>query len=116
MSETGIRVAVVGGGSSYTPELVDGLLAHRDIPVERITLLDIPEGRDKQEVILDLARRMARRVGRAITIEATLDRERALAGADFVCAQYRVGGLKARVRDETIPLAHGRIGQETVGA
>ena len=116
MSETGIRVAVVGGGSSYTPELVDGLLAHRDIPVERITLLDIPEGRDKQEVILDLARRMARRVGRAITIEATLDRERALEGADFVCAQYRVGGLKARVRDETIPLAHGRIGQETVGA
>lgn len=116
MSDTGIRVAVVGGGSSYTPELVDGLLSHVDIPLERITLLDIPEGRDKQDTVVQLARRMARRAGRAVAIEATLDREQALSGADFVCAQYRVGGLAARVRDEAIPLAHGRIGQETVGA
>lgn len=116
MNQTGIRVAVVGGGSSYTPELIEGFLLHQDIPVERITLLDIPEGQEKQDVVAALAERMARRAGRAIRIESTLDREQALFGADFVCAQYRVGGLHARARDEAIPLAHGYIGQETVGA
>lgn len=116
MSETGIRVAVVGGGSSYTPELIEGFLTHPDVPVERIVLLDVTAGQDKQRIVEGLARRMVAKAGRAIRVEATLDREAALTGADFVCAQYRVGGLTARARDESIPLRHGRIGQETVGA
>ncbi|MGC8489507.1 MAG: 6-phospho-beta-glucosidase, partial [Clostridia bacterium] len=78
--------------------------------------LDVPEGKAKQDIVADLARRMIARAGRRIPVQTTLDRDEALSGADFVCAQYRVGGLRARARDESIPLAHGYIGQETVGA
>ena len=116
MAKSGIRIAVVGGGSSYTPELVDGLLARRDLPVERITLLDVAMGQEKLATVHALSHRMAERAGRDIRIEATLDREAALTGADFVCTQYRVGGLAARARDESIPLRYGALGQETVGA
>lgn len=116
MAKTGIRVSVLGGGSSYTPELVDGLIRRPDMPVERITLQDIPEGRDKLGIVTDFARRLVAHAGLSISIESTLDRVEALQGADFICAQYRVGGLQARARDESIPLRYGAIGQETVGA
>lgn len=114
---TGIRVAVVGGGSSYTPELVEGFLNYFDVlPVERITLIDVPMGADKVRIVGELARRMVARARREIAVDWTLDRREPLAGADFVCQQFRVGGLKARERDETIPLRYGAIGQETCGA
>lgn len=114
---TGIRVAVVGGGSSYTPELVEGFLRYYDVlPVERITLIDVPMGAEKVRIVGELARRMVHRAGRPTAVDWTLDRHEALAGADFVCHQFRVGGLKARERDETIPLRYGAIGQETCGA
>jgi 6-phospho-beta-glucosidase len=116
VAETGIRVAVVGGGSSYTPELIEGFLTHSDLPIERVTLLDVVAGQDKQRIVAGLAQRMVAKAGRRIRIDETLDRETAISGADFVCAQYRVGGLAARSRDESVPLRYGRIGQETVGA
>jgi 6-phospho-beta-glucosidase len=116
MAQTGIRVAVVGGGSSYTPELIDGFLQHRDIPVESITLLDVPEGKEKLSIVHGLAERMLKRAGLDVRVTATLDREEAFAGVDFVCTQYRVGGLRARARDEAIPLRYDCLGQETVGA
>lgn len=116
MASTGIRVAVVGGGSSYTPELIDGFLQHRDIPVEKITLLDVPEGKEKLSIVHALAQRMVKHAGLNIRIDATLDRDEAFSGVDFVCTQYRVGGLRARARDEAIPLRYDCLGQETVGA
>jgi 6-phospho-beta-glucosidase len=113
---TGLKLAVIGGGSSYTPELVDGLLRRSgELPVAELWLADIPVGEDKLAVVGALARRMAARAGSAMTVHTTLDRRQALAGASFVVAQIRVGGLAARVRDERIPLRYGVLGQETVG-
>ncbi len=114
---TGVRIVVIGGGSSYTPELIDGFIRHAaDLPVERITLVDVPPGADKMQVVGELGRRMLARAGLTTTLDWTLERRSALAGADFVCFQFRVGGLPAREIDEQIALAHGAIGQETVGA
>lgn len=114
---TGARITVIGGGSSYTPELVDGILNHYDeMPVEQITLVDIPDGAEKMRIVADLSRRMIEQRGRKITLDTTLDRRSALKERDFVCNQFRVGGLKARARDESIPMRYGAIGQETVGA
>lgn len=115
--KTGARITVIGGGSSYTPELVDGILNHyEEMPVEQITLVDIPDGAEKMRIVADLSRRMIQKRGRKITLDTTMDRMVALKDRDFVCNQFRVGGLKARARDESIPMRYGAIGQETVGA
>ncbi|MDR7865888.1 MAG: 6-phospho-beta-glucosidase [Sporomusaceae bacterium] len=112
----GLKVAVIGGGSSYTPELVDGLLRRAgELPVAELWLADIPAGEEKLAVVGALARRMAARTGSAMTVHTTLDRRQALAGAHYIVTQIRVGGLAARVRDERIPLRYGILGQETVG-
>ncbi len=112
----GLKVAVIGGGSSYTPELVDGLLRRAgELPVAELWLADIPAGEEKLAIVGALARRMAARAGSAMEIHTTLDRRQALAGAGYVVTQFRVGGLAARVRDERIPLKYGVLGQETVG-
>ncbi|MGE5571635.1 MAG: 6-phospho-beta-glucosidase [Bacteroidota bacterium] len=112
----GIKLAVIGGGSSYTPELVDGVIRRADeLPVKHIALVDIPEGGDKLDIIAGLARRMIRRAGLDIEVTAGFDRESAISGADFVVTQFRVGGLAARAQDERIPLKYDIIGQETTG-
>ena len=112
----GLKVAVIGGGYSYTPELVDGLLRRAgELPVAELWLADIPAGEEKLAVVGALARRMAARAGSAMTVDTTLDRRQALAGAHYIVTQIRVGGLAARVRDERIPLTYGILGQETVG-
>ncbi len=117
MSETaGLKIAVIGGGSSYTPELVEGILARREeLPVRELWLADIPAGEEKLRIVAGLAERMAARAGHPLRVQPTLDRRAALEGADFVLTQLRVGGLAGRIRDERIPLAHGVIGQETTG-
>ncbi len=110
-------MAVIGGGSSYTPELIDGFLTHYpEMPVEKITLVDIPDGREKMRIVAELSQRMIAKSGLPIEIDYTLQRQLALRDADFICNQFRVGGLKARARDESIPMRYGAIGQETVGA
>lgn len=112
-----VKIAVIGGGSSYTPEIIEGLLARReDLPLRELWLVDVPAGRRKLEIVTALARRMAARVGASFPIHATLERREALPDADFVLSQFRVGGAEARIRDERIALRHGAIGQETVGA
>ena len=111
-----LKVAVVGGGSSYTPELAEGIIARRaELPVGEVWLVDIPSGRDKLDAVAGLVGRMAARSGAGIKVHAAVDRRAALDGADFVISQFRVGGLEARIRDERIPLKHGCIGQETTG-
>ena len=110
----GVKVAVVGAGSTYTPELVEGFVSHADrLPVDELALLDVDE--ERLEVVGGLAERILARQGWTGGLTRTLDRDRALDGASFVVAQIRVGGQAARLRDETIPLAFGCIGQETTG-
>jgi 6-phospho-beta-glucosidase len=103
-----MKIAVIGAGSTYTPELVSGL------DVDELALHDIDEPR--LEVVGGLARRMLERAGARGRLTLTGELDRALEGADFVLVQIRVGGQAARLRDETIPLACGCIGQETTGA
>lgn len=111
------KLVVIGGGSSYTPELVDGLVRyHESLPVRELWLVDIEAGREKLEIVADLARRMVTKAGVPMDIRTTLDRREALPGADAVITQLRVGLLEARAKDERIALRHGCIGQETTGA
>jgi 6-phospho-beta-glucosidase len=110
-----MKIAVVGGGSTYTPELVSGLSRERDrIDVRELVLHDIDE--ERRDVVGGLAARMLGRQGYEGALEITDDLDRALDGADFVLIQIRVGGQEARLSDETLPLACGCIGQETTGA
>lgn len=111
------KIVTIGGGSSYTPELIEGFIKrYEELPVRELWLVDIEEGREKLSIITDLARRMVEKAGVPMEIHSTLDRREALPGADFVTTQFRVGGLAARALDESIPLKHGLIGQETNGA
>jgi 6-phospho-beta-glucosidase len=110
----GVKVAVVGGGSTYTPELVEGFVTRGDrLTVDELALLDIDA--DRLAIVGGLAGRMLRRVGWSGRLVLTGDRDRALEGADFVLVQLRVGGQAARFSDETIPPGFGCIGQETTG-
>jgi 6-phospho-beta-glucosidase len=109
-----VKVAVIGAGSTYTPELVSGLSRERDrIDVDRLALHDIDA--ERLQVVGALARRMLERQRYTGGIELTDQLERAVDGADFVLIQIRVGGQAARLVDETLPLACGCIGQETTG-
>jgi 6-phospho-beta-glucosidase len=110
-----VRIAVVGGGSTYTPELVEGFLARHDrLPVDELVLYDIDA--DRLSIVGGLADRMAEQAGVGMRVVSTTSREAALDGADFVVVQLRVGGQAARLIDETLPPRYGTIGQETVGA
>jgi 6-phospho-beta-glucosidase len=106
---------VIGAGSTYTPELVSGLVREREqIDVHSLVLHDIdPERRD---VVGGLARRILERQGYSGALSITGDLDSALDGADAILIQIRVGGQAARLRDETIPAACGCVGQETTGA
>jgi 6-phospho-beta-glucosidase len=111
----GVKVAVVGGGSTYTPELVEGFVTRGDrLPVDDLVLLDIDP--ERLSVVGALAERMMRKAGWSGNLTLTAERDEALEGADFVIVQLRVGGQAARFQDETIPLRFGCIGQETTGA
>ncbi len=111
----GIKVAVVGGGSTYTPELVDGLCDHEDrMVVDDLVLLDPDELR--RDVVGGLSERILRGRGWPGAFSTTADPDAALEGADFVVVQLRVGGQAARRVDETLPVGFGCLGQETVGA
>ena len=106
-----MKIAVVGGGSTYTPELVSGLTR---LDVDEFMLEDIDP--ERREVVGGMARRMLDRQGFAGRLEVTGDLDTALEGAAYVLVQIRVGGQESRLRDETLPLACGCIGQETTGA
>ena len=111
----GTKVVVVGGGSTYTPELVDGLCDVEDrMVVDDLVLLDPSEQR--REVVGGLSERILRARGWGGTFATTADPHAALEGADFVVVQLRIGGQAARHVDETLPVGYGCLGQETTGA
>jgi 6-phospho-beta-glucosidase len=110
-----MKLAVVGGGSTYTPELVAGLARERGrLGLRELWLHDIDA--ERREVVGAMAGRMLSAARCDIELGVTGDLERALEGAAFVLIQLRVGGQRARLSDETVPLACGCIGQETTGA
>jgi 6-phospho-beta-glucosidase len=110
----GLKIAVVGGGSTYTPELVEGLATREDrLPVDELVLFDVDPGR--LDVVGGLAGRMLARAGWGGRLVRTGRREEAVDGADFVVVQLRVGGQAMRLVDETLPLEFGCVGQETTG-
>jgi len=110
-----LKIVIVGAGSSYTPELVEGLHTNREkLPVKEIVLVDTDENR--LSIMDGFIKRFVKNLGFAVKIWSTNAREEAFVGADFVAVQIRVGGNKARIDDEKIPLKYGLIGQETTGA
>lgn len=117
MKKRKIKIATIGGGSSYTPELIEGFIKRKDeLPISELWLVDIEEGREKLEIVGAMAQIMVKAAGLDWKVYLTLDRREALKDADFVSTQFRVGLLDARIKDERIPLTHGIIGQETNGA
>lgn len=113
----GIKVVTIGGGSSYTPELIEGFIRRKEeIPIREIWLVDIEEGKEKLEIVGQLAKRMVKQAGLNWEVHLSLNRRKALKDADFVTTQFRVGLLDARIKDERIPLSYGILGQETNGA
>lgn len=109
-----MKLVIIGGGSSYTPELVEGVIEHYEaLPFAELCLMDIDE--ERLEILAGLSRRMLARADLPVVVTATADRKRALEGASFVNCLIRVGGMDARIKDERIPLRYDIIGQETTG-
>jgi len=117
MSREALKMVTIGGGSSYTPELIEGFIKRQDqLPIKEIWLVDIPDGEKKLNIVGNMAKRMVKAAGLDWEIHLTLNRREALKDADFVSTQFRVGLLEARVKDERIPGSYGFLGQETNGA
>jgi len=112
-----LKIAVIGGGSSYTPELIEGIIQrYEQLPVTELALVDVESGREKVEIIAALTGRMLRHKGLEhvkVSVHFTLDE--AIRGANFVLTQLRVGQLAARAQDERLGLKYNLLGQETTG-
>ncbi|HEY3345195.1 MAG TPA: 6-phospho-beta-glucosidase [Anaerolineaceae bacterium] len=109
-----MKITVIGGGSTYTPELINGFLSRCDIlPLSELWLMDIDEQR--LAVVGGFAQRMVQAAGEPFKVVLTGDRKAAIRGADYVITQLRVGQMPARVADEYLGRRHGLIGQETTG-
>jgi 6-phospho-beta-glucosidase len=109
------KITVIGSGSTYTPELINGFIEYQDkITVNAIDLYDIDDNR--LEITGLLAQRMFDRAGISTQLRLIKNRIEAIEGADFIISQIRVGQIPSRIIDERIPLKHGVLGQETVGA
>ncbi|HEI8868996.1 TPA: 6-phospho-beta-glucosidase [Serratia odorifera] len=112
-----LKIAIIGGGSSYTPELVEGLIQRIDqLPVSELALVDVEPGREKVAIIAALTKRMLARHGlEQVKVSVHFSLDEAIRGARFVLTQFRVGQLPARAADERLGLKYHLIGQETTG-
>ena len=108
------KITVIGGGSTYTPELIDGFIQHEnDLQVREIALYDIDE--ERLNVVGGMAQRMVKYAEMDTEVTLNLDRPKAIDGAKFVLSSMRIGHMAARILDEKIPLKYNVIGQETTG-
>lgn len=112
-----LKIAVIGGGSSYTPELIEGIiLRHQQISVTELALVDVEAGREKVAIIAALTQRMLKRHGlEQVKVSVHFSLDEAIRGAQFVLTQLRVGQLAARAADERLGLKYHLLGQETTG-
>src|SRR5699024_3764141 len=95
-----LKIVTIGGGSSYTPELLEGMILRKDrLNIKEIWLVDVESGQEKLEIVGEMAKRMVKAAGLEWKVHLTLDRREALKDADFVTTQFRVGQLDARIRD-----------------
>ena len=109
-----LKVTVIGGGSTYTPELVSGFLARlAEFPLDELWLMDIDE--ERLQVVGSFAQRMVEAKGSPFKVILSTNQMESVSGADYVTTQLRVGHMEARRRDEYLGLRHGLIGQETTG-
>jgi 6-phospho-beta-glucosidase len=109
-----MKITVIGGGSTYTPELVNGFLSQAvNVPLTELWLMDIDETR--LEIVGGFAGRMVAAHGSPFRVILSSDQREAIRGANYVITQLRVGQMPARVRDEYLGKRHGLIGQETTG-
>ncbi len=111
-----MKICVVGAGSNYTPELINGIInqTQQELPIKTISLTDIDEKR--LDIMAGLADRMIKSSDKKIEIIKTTDLKKAVTDIDFAISQIRVGGVEARIQDEKIPLKYNTLGQETTGA
>lgn len=111
----GLKISIIGAGSTYTPELIEGIITRRDsLKIDKLCLMDI--NTEKLGIIFTLTERMLIKAGYQLNVTQTTNLDEAISGSDYILAQIRVGGLEYRVKDEKIPLKHGLLGQETTGA
>lgn len=109
-----MKISVIGGGSAYTPGLVEGLIAfHEEVPFSELCLMDIDQ--PKLATVGAIVAKIVAAALPEVKVTTTADRVEAIAGSAYVLCQIRVGGLAGRVLDEKIPLRYQVIGQETVG-
>lgn len=114
MGKQGVKIAIIGSGSTYTPELIDGFIQLKnEIPIREISFMDIDNR--KRTIVGGLCIRMLHQAEMDCKTVLTKDLDEAIAGADFVVTQIRVGKLPARILDEKIPVKYGLLGQETTG-
>jgi 6-phospho-beta-glucosidase len=109
-----MKVAVIGGGSSYTPELINGFLERQDsFPISELWLMDILQ--ERLDVVGKFAQRMVAAAGSPFQVHLTTNQREAVKGAKYVLTQLRVGWMAARREDEYLGMRHGILGQETTG-
>ena len=109
-----MKVAVIGGGSSYTPEIINGFLSGIDsFPLTELWLMDLSQ--ERLDIVGKFAQRMVNAKGSPFKVHLTCDRRKAIEGAQYVITQLRVGGMASRRDDEYLGQRHGLIGQETTG-
>jgi 6-phospho-beta-glucosidase len=109
-----MKIAVIGGGSTYTPELVNGFLSRvKELPVSELWLMDIDEARLK--IVGEFAQRMVAAKGSPFKVVLSTNQRESIKGATYVTTQLRVGQMQARREDEYLGLRHNLVGQETTG-
>jgi 6-phospho-beta-glucosidase len=109
-----MKITVIGGGSTYTPELVNGFLSTvATLPLKELWLMDIDQ--ERLSVVGGFAQRMVKAKGNPFKVVLSSDQRESIAGASYVITQLRVGQMPARRGDEYLGLRHGLIGQETTG-
>jgi 6-phospho-beta-glucosidase len=109
-----MKITVIGGGSTYTPELVQGLIKlHPNLPLKELWLMDIDQ--ERLQIVGSFTKRIVKAAGNPFSVTLSNNQREAISGASYIITQLRVGQMQARKNDEYLGMRHGLIGQETTG-